>query len=234
MASLARVKTNSGLGRTCSETSYRRENNLGNSEKARATVHGKEKFYGFKMKAVVPLKQNLDDLNRIVLSLTNMGETIKEEDQVVIILNALPDQFKEMTTVIMYNRGTLTFEDVMSTLRSRDAELIWKKGEHKIEIKTKGNKEMKSLWQDRNYWELRDKKKQNKDEEDKGNDSNAVVDDHYSSYGDFVSKREFIRVSEKIIEEPKLETPGVMYAHSMKSSSYMYEHTCPRKNITNV
>ncbi|KAF4376406.1 hypothetical protein G4B88_000094 [Cannabis sativa] len=137
----------------------------------------KEKFYGFKMKAVVPLKQNLDDLNRIVLSLTNMGETIKEEDQVVIILNALPDQFKEMTTVIMYNRGTLTFEDVMSTLRSRDAELIWKK---------------------------------------------------------FVSKREFIRVSEKIIEEPKLETPGVMYAHSMKSSSYMYEHTCPRKNITNV
>ncbi|KAF4373129.1 hypothetical protein F8388_019311 [Cannabis sativa] len=36
----------------------------------------------------------------------------------------------------------------------------------------------------RNCWELRDKKMQNKDEEDKGNDSNVAVDDHYSSNGD--------------------------------------------------
>ena len=56
----------------------------------------KGKFYGFKMNATMSLEQNLDDLNKIVLSLTNMGETIKEEDQAVIILNALPDQFKEM------------------------------------------------------------------------------------------------------------------------------------------
>ncbi|KAF4358997.1 hypothetical protein F8388_015044 [Cannabis sativa] len=44
-----------------------------------------------------------------------MGETIKEEDQAVIILNGLPDQFKEMRTVIMYSRDTLTLEDVMKT-----------------------------------------------------------------------------------------------------------------------
>ncbi|KAF4346362.1 hypothetical protein G4B88_011702 [Cannabis sativa] len=56
-----------------------------------------------------------------------MGETIKEEDQAVILLNGLPDQLKEMRTVIMYNRDTLTLEDVMSTLRFRDAELNWQK-----------------------------------------------------------------------------------------------------------
>ena len=56
----------------------------------------KGKFYGFKMNATMSLEQKLDDLNKIVLSLTNMGETIKEENQAVIILNALPDQFKEM------------------------------------------------------------------------------------------------------------------------------------------
>ncbi|KAF4357321.1 hypothetical protein F8388_002829 [Cannabis sativa] len=56
-----------------------------------------------------------------------MGETIKEEDQAVIILNGLLDQFKEMRTVIMYSRDTLTLEDVMSTLRSRDAKLNWQK-----------------------------------------------------------------------------------------------------------
>lgn len=76
----------------------------------------KGKFYGFKMNATISLEQNLDDLNKIVLSLTNMGEIIKEEDQAVIILNALPEQFKELKTVIMYSRDTLTLEDVMSTL----------------------------------------------------------------------------------------------------------------------
>ena len=87
----------------------------------------KGKFYGFKMNATISLEQNLDDLNKIVLSLTNMGETIKEEDQAVIILNALPEQFKEMKTVIMYSRDNLTLEDVMGTLRSRDAEMNWQK-----------------------------------------------------------------------------------------------------------
>ncbi|KAF4351963.1 hypothetical protein G4B88_020591 [Cannabis sativa] len=67
--------------------------------------------------------QNLYELNKIVLALTNMGETIKEEEQVVILLNTLPDQFKEMRIVIMYSKDTLTLENVMSTLRSRDAEL---------------------------------------------------------------------------------------------------------------
>ena len=87
----------------------------------------KGKFYGFKMNASIPLEQNLDDLNKIVLALTNMGETIQEEDQAVILLNGLPDQFKEMRAVIMYSRDTLTLDDVMSTLRSRDAELNWQK-----------------------------------------------------------------------------------------------------------
>uniref|UniRef100_A0A803P5G5 Retrovirus-related Pol polyprotein from transposon TNT 1-94 n=1 Tax=Cannabis sativa TaxID=3483 RepID=A0A803P5G5_CANSA len=41
----------------------------------------KGKFYGFKMNLVNSLEQNLDELNKIVLFLTNMGETIKEEDQ---------------------------------------------------------------------------------------------------------------------------------------------------------
>lgn len=80
----------------------------------------KGKLYSFKMNATISLEQNLDDLNKIVLALTNMGETIKKEDQAIIVLNALPEQFKEMKTVIMYSRDTMTLEDIVSKLRSRD------------------------------------------------------------------------------------------------------------------
>ncbi|KAF4375085.1 hypothetical protein F8388_017231 [Cannabis sativa] len=55
----------------------------------------KEKFYGFKMNATVSLEQNLDDLNITILALINMRKPLKF--------------------------GTLTLEDVTSTLRSRNA-----------------------------------------------------------------------------------------------------------------
>ena len=106
---------------------WNRLNQLYMAKSTATKIFLKGKFYGFKMNATISLEQNLDDLNKIVLSLTNMGEIIKEEDQVVIILNALPEQFKELKTVIMYSRDTLTLEDVMSTLRSRDAEMNWQK-----------------------------------------------------------------------------------------------------------
>lgn len=106
---------------------WNRLNQLYMAKSTATKIFLKGEFYGFKMNATISLEQNLDDLNKIVLSLTNMGEIIKEEDQAVIILNALPEQFKELKTVIMYSRDTLTLEDVMSTLRSRDAEMNWQK-----------------------------------------------------------------------------------------------------------
>ncbi|XP_062075653.1 uncharacterized protein LOC133779752 [Humulus lupulus] len=81
----------------------------------------KGKMYGFKMNATFSLEQNFDEVNKIVLALSNMGEDIKKADQAVILMNNLPDQFKEMMIVIMYSRDTLTLEVVMSSLRSRDA-----------------------------------------------------------------------------------------------------------------
>lgn len=73
---------------------WNRLNQLYMAKSTATKIFLKGKFYGFKMNATISLEQNLDDLNKIVLSLTNMGEIIKEEDQAVIILNALPEQFK--------------------------------------------------------------------------------------------------------------------------------------------
>ena len=80
---------------------WNRLNQLYMAKSTATKIFLKGKFYGFKMNATISLEQNLDDLNKIVLSLTNMGEVIKEEDQDVIVLNGLPEQFKEMKTVIM-------------------------------------------------------------------------------------------------------------------------------------
>ncbi|KAF4374815.1 hypothetical protein F8388_010691 [Cannabis sativa] len=122
-----------------------------------------------------------------------MGETIKEEDQVVIVLNGLPNKFKEIRNVIMYSRDTLTLEDVMSTLRLKDAELNWqkapkqesgfyealmdrgrqhKRGDSRSKSRPRETRKVSPLYQT--------KKKKNKEEEDKGSDFNLVVDDNYS------------------------------------------------------
>uniref|UniRef100_A0A803Q997 Reverse transcriptase Ty1/copia-type domain-containing protein n=1 Tax=Cannabis sativa TaxID=3483 RepID=A0A803Q997_CANSA len=142
---------------------------------ARSTVTKiflKGKFYGFKMNATVTLDQNLDELNKIVLALTNMGGTIKEEDQAVIMLNALPDQFKEMRTVIMYSRDTLTLDDVMSTLRSRDAELNWQRAA-KQESRTADALMVRGRVPRRGNSRFRGNSRSNSS----NNDSNAVIED---------------------------------------------------------
>ena len=173
----------------------------------------KGKFYGFKMNATMTLEQNFDEMNKIILSLSNMGEEIKEEDQVVILLNSLPDQFKELRTVIMYSRESLTLEDVMSALRSRDAEITWEKAarmqsqkqDESLIVRGRSPKRHTSRGPSRFHSRSKSRPKETrkchhcgkvghlikhcwelkkkKKEEDNGN-SSAVVDDPYSRDGD--------------------------------------------------
>lgn len=55
------------------------------------------------MESTKSLDDNLDKLNKITVSLTNIDEKISDENQTIIILNSSPDSFKDVKDVIKYD-----------------------------------------------------------------------------------------------------------------------------------
>ena len=85
-------------------------------------IYLKEQLFGFKMDPVKSLEENLDDFNIITIGLANIDERISDENQAIILLNSLPDSYKDMKTAIKYGRESLSLEDIFGALRSRDLE----------------------------------------------------------------------------------------------------------------
>ena len=89
----------------------------------------KEQLFRFKMDPLKNLEENLDEFKKIAVSLANIDEKISDENQAIIILNSLPNSFKDLKAAIKYGRETLSLDDVLGALRSRDLEIkIEKKG----------------------------------------------------------------------------------------------------------
>lgn len=66
-------------------------------------IYLKEQLFGFKIESTKSLDDNLDKLNKITVSLTNIDEKISDENQTIIILNSSPDSFKDVKDVIKYD-----------------------------------------------------------------------------------------------------------------------------------
>lgn len=79
-------------------------------------------FFNFKMDFAKSLNENLDEFNKIVISLTNIEENISYENQTIIILNSLTDSFKDVKTAIKSSRESLSLNYVLGALKSKDLE----------------------------------------------------------------------------------------------------------------
>ncbi|KAM6555575.1 hypothetical protein CsatB_002594 [Cannabis sativa] len=78
------------------------------------------------------LDQNLDEFLRMHIELANSGENeaLSDENQAIIILNSLPESYREVKTAIKYGRTSITLEEVISALKSKDLEMRTEKGGH--------------------------------------------------------------------------------------------------------
>ena len=70
----------------------------------------------------MPLDQNLDEFLKMTIELANSGkdEALSDENQAIIILNSLPETYREVKSAIKCGRSSITLEEVLSALRSRD------------------------------------------------------------------------------------------------------------------
>ncbi|TXG64595.1 hypothetical protein EZV62_011589 [Acer yangbiense] len=96
-------------------------------------IYLKERLFGFKMDASKGLGKNLDDFKKMTIELANAGEDEKlsDENEAIILLNSLPDSFKDVKAAIKYGRSSLSLEECISALKSKELEL-------KIEKKDNG------------------------------------------------------------------------------------------------
>ncbi|CAA3009530.1 Hypothetical predicted protein [Olea europaea subsp. europaea] len=82
-----------------------------------------EKLFSFKMDPGKDVEGNLSDFSIIVKSLAHNDKKFDDEDLAVILLNSLPESYREMKNAIKYGRDTLTQAIVSDALKSRELEL---------------------------------------------------------------------------------------------------------------
>lgn len=75
-------------------------------------IYLKGMLFGFKIQEDKPIEDYLDEFNRIVIDLANIGVDTPDEDQVILILNALPPSYANFVDAMKYGRSSITTEDV--------------------------------------------------------------------------------------------------------------------------
>ena len=77
------------------------------------------------------LDEQLDMFNKLILDLENFYVKIEDEDQVLLLLSALPRSHAHFKETLLYGRQSLTFEEFQSSLYFKD---LNERKEHKISL----------------------------------------------------------------------------------------------------
>ena len=64
--------------------------------------------------------KHLDDYNKIILDLNNLGVKIEDEDQAIILLSSLPKMYEHFVDTILYGKEPLTMTGVKAALNSKE------------------------------------------------------------------------------------------------------------------
>ncbi|GJY13619.1 hypothetical protein Tco_0382928 [Tanacetum coccineum] len=62
----------------------------------------------------------LYEFNKLILDLANIDIEIEDEDQALMLLTSLPSSYENFVETLLYGRESLTMEDVLATLNSRE------------------------------------------------------------------------------------------------------------------
>nr|GEW79675.1 zinc finger, CCHC-type [Tanacetum cinerariifolium] len=80
----------------------------------------KKKLCTYYMSPGTKLGDHIDEFNKLILDLTNIDIEIEDEDQALMLLTSLASSYKNFVETLLYGRESLTMEDVLATLNSRE------------------------------------------------------------------------------------------------------------------
>lgn len=70
----------------------------------------KKKLYTLQMQEGKPIKEHLDEFNKVFLDLKNIDVKIDEEDQAISLLCSLPNSYERFIDPMIYSHDTLPIE----------------------------------------------------------------------------------------------------------------------------
>ncbi|GJX66391.1 retrovirus-related pol polyprotein from transposon TNT 1-94 [Tanacetum coccineum] len=79
-----------------------------------------KKLYTYYMSPGIKLGDHIDKFNKLILDLTNIDIEIEDEDQALMLLTSLPSSYENFVETLLYVRESLTMEDVLVTLNSKE------------------------------------------------------------------------------------------------------------------
>jgi hypothetical protein len=71
------------------------------------------------MKECVPIKNRLDEFNRVILDLQNIELKVEDKNQTLNLLCLLPSSYKCFIDNLLYGRDSLSSEDVKAFSKNR-------------------------------------------------------------------------------------------------------------------
>ncbi|GJX72380.1 zinc finger, CCHC-type containing protein [Tanacetum coccineum] len=80
----------------------------------------KKKLYMYYMSPSTKLGDHIDKFNKLILDLANIDIEIEDEDQALMLLTSLPSSYENFVEKLLYGRESLTMEDVLVTLNTRE------------------------------------------------------------------------------------------------------------------
>ncbi|GJU40764.1 retrovirus-related pol polyprotein from transposon TNT 1-94 [Tanacetum coccineum] len=66
------------------------------------------------------LSEHIDEFNKLIGDLANIDVDIDDEDQALMLLTSLPPSYDNFVETLLYGKESLTLEDVLSSLNSRE------------------------------------------------------------------------------------------------------------------
>ncbi|GJU99293.1 zinc finger, CCHC-type containing protein [Tanacetum coccineum] len=79
-----------------------------------------KKLYTYYMSPSTKLGDHIDEFNKLILDLENIDIEIEDEDQTLMLLTSLLPSYENFVETLLYGRESLTMEDVLATLNSRE------------------------------------------------------------------------------------------------------------------
>lgn len=64
----------------------------------------------------------MDDFNKLIIDLENIGTEVDDEDRAIMSLNSLPKSYSTFVDTMKYARETLSFHDVIVALKSKETD----------------------------------------------------------------------------------------------------------------
>ncbi|KAG6394709.1 hypothetical protein SASPL_145299 [Salvia splendens] len=80
----------------------------------------KQPLFRLRMQEGTPLRDHLENLNKILLDLRNVEVKVEDEDAALILLVSLPESYENFVESFMTWKETLSLEDVRSALHIRE------------------------------------------------------------------------------------------------------------------